>query len=157
MNNDIVVLNCQKCYLCLTDRRSSVSAESRTVVSVVNNVSVVSADVAFLQVGTPGHVSSSLWSHVSRVTSLDGRSLRVHINSTYLNWHDLCMLWCMEASLICTLPLKHCQRIGFGWLPSNYCVLTSFDGFCTILPVDKHLIFNTCAFFLVGNRWWHTL
>ena len=60
MNVDIVVLNCQKCYLCLTDRRSSVSAESRTVVSVVNNVSVVSADVAFLQVGIPGHVSSSL-------------------------------------------------------------------------------------------------
>ena len=61
MNVDIVVLNCQKCYLCLTaGRRSSVSAESRTVVSVVNNVSVVSADVAFLQVGIQGHVSSSL-------------------------------------------------------------------------------------------------
>ena len=52
MSVDIVVLNCQKCYLCLTDRRSSViAAESRTVVSVVNNVSVVSADVAFLLVG----------------------------------------------------------------------------------------------------------
>ena len=57
MNVEIVVINCQKCYQCLTDRRSSVSADSRTVVSVVNNVSVVSADVAFLQVG---HVSSSL-------------------------------------------------------------------------------------------------
>ena len=41
MNVDIVVLNCQKCYLYLTGRRSSVSADSRTVVSVVNNVSVV--------------------------------------------------------------------------------------------------------------------